>query len=76
MRQNNPGLSLGLYCALFGFSRQAYYKAHHQAEKTSIAHIVVLMLVAEFRDAIPMLGARKLLHLSHDFHEGVSTADY
>jgi len=63
MRQKAPGLSLGSYCALFGISRQAYYKAHLHAEKTSIAHVVILMLVAEFRNAVPMLGTRKLLHL-------------
>lgn len=51
------------FCALFGISRQAYYLAHHKAARTSIAHMIVLTLVSEFRSAIPMLGTRKLLFL-------------
>ncbi len=50
-------------CALFGISRQTYYLAHHKAARTSIAHMIVLSLVSEFRSAIPMLGTRKLLFL-------------
>lgn len=63
MRQKLPGNSLVEFCALFGVSRQAYYLAHHKAARTSIAHMVVLTLVGEFRAAIPMLGTRKLLFL-------------
>lgn len=50
-------------CALFGVSRQAYYLAHHKAARTSIAHMIVLALVSEFRAVMPMLGTRKLLYL-------------
>lgn len=63
MRQKRPEYTLVAICALFGVSRQAYYLAHHNAERTSIAHMVVLTLVGEFRAAVPMLGTRKLLHL-------------
>jgi putative transposase len=63
MRQKRPEYTLVDICALFGVSRQAYYLAHHKAARTSIAHMVVLTLVSEFRAAVPMLGTRKLLHL-------------
>ncbi|WPX24508.1 IS3 family transposase [Mucilaginibacter sp. 5C4] len=63
MRQKRPEYTLVAICALFGVSRQAYYLAHHKAARTSIAHMVVLTLVGEFRAAVPMLGTRKLLHM-------------
>jgi putative transposase len=63
MRQKRPEYALVDICALFGVSRQAYYLAHHKAARTSIAHMVVLTLVSEFRADVPMLGTRKLLHL-------------
>jgi len=63
MRQKLPGNTLVEFCALFGISRQAYYLSHHKAAQTSIAHMIILTLVSEFRSAIPMLGTRKLLFL-------------
>jgi len=63
MRQKRPEYTLVAICALFGVSRQAFYLAHHKAARTSIAHMVVLTLVGEFRAAVPMLGTRKLLHM-------------
>ena len=42
MRQKHPHVDLGELCALFGVSRQAYYEVLHHAEKTSIAHTIVL----------------------------------
>jgi putative transposase len=63
MRQKRPSCSLNSFCALFGISRQAYYQAHQQAAKTSIANIIVLKLVSEFRAMIPMIGTRKLLFM-------------
>lgn len=63
MRQKRPEYTLVAICALFGVSRQAYYLAHHKAARTSIAHMVVLTLVGEFRATVPMLGTRKLLHM-------------
>jgi len=63
MRQKRPDITLADFCALFGVTRQAYYLAHQQAARTSIAHMVVLSLVSEFRAQVPMLGTRKLLFL-------------
>jgi putative transposase len=63
MRQKLPGTTLVTFCALFGVTRQAYYDAHQHANETSIAHMIVLALVGEFRVLIPMLGTRKLLFM-------------
>jgi putative transposase len=63
MRQKLPGITLVTFCALFGVTRQAYYDAHQHANRTSIAHMVVLVLVGEFRALIPMIGTRKLLFM-------------
>ena len=60
MRQSHPNESLERLCALFGVTRQAYYEAQFYDNKTSIAHMIVLTLVKDLRDDIPMLGARKL----------------
>lgn len=48
-------------CALFGVTRQAFYDAQKQEQKTSIAHAIVLCLVKELRAIMPMLGTRKIL---------------
>lgn len=48
-------------CALFGMSRQAFYDAQKQEQKTSIAQMIVLCLVREIRSIMPMIGTRKLV---------------
>jgi len=63
MRLSHPTENLERLCALFGVTRQAYYEAQLQETKTSIAHMIVLTLVKELREDIPMLGTRKLLFL-------------
>ncbi|MDB5278237.1 MAG: family transposase [Ferruginibacter sp.] len=42
-------------------SRQAFYDAQKQEQKTSIAQMIVLCLVREIRSIMPMLGTRKLV---------------
>jgi transposase InsO family protein len=63
MRQSHPNESLARLCALFGVTRQAYYEGQLHENRTSIAHMIVLTLVKELRDGIPMLGTRKLLFM-------------
>lgn len=63
MRQKHPEESLGSLCELFGVTRQAYYDAAEHEKKTSIAHMLVLSLVREYRSDIPLIGTRKLLFL-------------
>jgi putative transposase len=63
MRRKHPEESLGSLCELFGVTRQAYYDAAEHEKKTSIAHMLVLSLVREYRSDIPLIGTRKLLFL-------------
>ena len=56
-----PTEGLGRLCTLFGVTRQAYYEADIQDRKTSIARMVVLSIVKELREDIPLIGTRKLL---------------
>ncbi|MES1223642.1 MAG: IS3 family transposase, partial [Bacteroidota bacterium] len=63
MRRSHPHESLARLCSLFGVTRQAYYEAELQERKTSIAHMIILTLVKEFRSEIPLLGTRKLLFM-------------
>lgn len=56
-------MSLGYLCSLFGNTRQAYYEAEVSNQKTSIAHMIILTLVKEFRTDMPLLGIRKLHYL-------------
>lgn len=63
MRQSHPKESLARLCSLFGVTRQAYYEAELSDSRTSIAHMIVLTLVKELREEIPMLGTRKLIFM-------------
>jgi hypothetical protein len=63
MRQKYPQIALKDVCRLFGVSRQAYYDAASQSQKISMANALVLEFVSDIRAKIPMIGARKLLHL-------------
>jgi len=60
MRQKHPGESLGSLCELFGVTRQAYYETAAHEKKTSIIHSLVLSLVSDYRNDIPLIGTRKL----------------
>ena len=65
MRLSHPTENLERLCAMFGVTRQAYYEAQLQETKTSIAHMIVLTLVKELREDIPMLNSmcKKTLYL-------------
>ncbi len=63
MRQVFPKVSLGRLCALFGVTRQAYYEAQINYRKSTIANVIVLGFVKEYRADIPLVGTRKLYHL-------------
>jgi putative transposase len=63
MRQSHPKESLKRLCALFGVTRQAFYDAQLQDNRTSIANMIVLTLVKDLRNEIPILGTRKLLFM-------------
>ncbi len=61
MKITFQNLSVGYICNLFGFSRQAYYKARADQASASIADMLVLTLVKQVREDIPGLGVRKIL---------------
>ncbi|MGF7231357.1 IS3 family transposase [Arachidicoccus sp.] len=63
LRQRHPEISLCFLCSLFDVSRQAYYEAQIISERTSVAHMLVLTLIHEWRDDMPLLGIRKLFYL-------------
>jgi transposase InsO family protein len=52
---------LGKLCGLFGVTRQAYYEAEKLDEKNSIADMIILTLVKEWRASMPLIGGRKLM---------------
>lgn len=56
-----PKQSLGALCRLFGVTRQAYYEAEKLDQKNSIADMVVLTMVKEWRSSMPLIGGRKLI---------------
>lgn len=63
MRQSHSNEGLVRLCTLFGISRQAFYEARVHENRTSIAHMIVLTLVKDLRNDIPMIGVRKLLFM-------------
>ena len=63
MRQSHSHMSLASLCSLFGVTRQAFYDAQQHDNKNSIANMIVLALVNEIRDDIPMIGTRKLFFM-------------
>ena len=56
-----PKQGFGNLCGLFGVSRQAYYEAERLEQKNSIAEAVVLVMVKECRESMPLIGGRKLI---------------
>jgi len=58
-----PNEGLGNHCALFGVTRQAYYESMEHFKKTSIAYMIVLTMIRETSDEMPILGARRTYFL-------------
>jgi putative transposase len=63
MRSKYPKESLREICELFGVCRQSFYDASARKEKISMENAIVIELVGELRQKIPMIGTRKLLFL-------------
>lgn len=61
MRQKYPHVSVGTLCRLFGKTRNAFYG--HQCRATALALLDGLVLVADIRATLPLLGTRKLQYL-------------
>jgi transposase InsO family protein len=52
-----------MFCALFGLSKQAYYKQIKQRQQQIIKHHQARALVLQLRRCMPRLGTRKLHYL-------------
>ena len=76
MKHYYPKAGLGELCRLFGFSRQAYYKATALKEQQAIKEALIVDLVREQRSIMPRIGALKLHYLlspdlqAHHIHIG------
>ena len=58
-----------MFCDLFGFSKQAYYK-HQTYKKASVPKVLALIeSVLTLRRQMPRLGVRKLYHLLQSEHQ-------
>ncbi len=52
-----------MFCAQFGFSKQAYFKQKHHHHKSGALAMDVRAKVLELRHLMPQIGTRKLHHL-------------
>ena len=66
MKCTYPPVAMRFWCALFGYSRQHYYKSQQQAYQRQAAAAIVLELVREYRQGLPRTGTRKLYHALKD----------
>jgi putative transposase len=55
-----------MFCKLFGYSKQAYYKQHNRNQDRSEKQIQAKALVLSVRRQMPRLGTRKLYYLLKD----------
>lgn len=54
---------MSTFCALFGLSKQAYYKQIKQKQQRAELSDQAVTLVLQLRRAMPRIGTRKLHHL-------------
>ena len=52
-----------MFCALFGLSKQAYYKQIRQRQRKANTRVQARASVLQLRRIMPRLGTRKLYHL-------------
>jgi putative transposase len=60
LKEKYPHLGLARLCALFGYSRQAYYQQSWALTEKSLEEQIILQLVSAIRSDQPRLGVRKL----------------
>ena len=56
MKEDYPRLSIESLCALFGKSRNAYYKGQRQKIKRANEQEMILLLVKSYRKEMPRIG--------------------
>jgi putative transposase len=59
--------SIQMLCSLLGYSRQAFYKFIHHAEKEALQHDLILQQVLTIRKTQKRIGTRKLLFMMEEF---------
>jgi putative transposase len=59
--------SISLFCSLFGYSRQAFYRFRKHAEREALQHDLILQKVLSIRKILKRVGTRKLLFMMQDF---------
>lgn len=67
LRREFPTVSVGTFCALFGLTRQAYYKAEKRASKRGLQEALVLQEVHKIKEEQPQLGTEKVYLLIKPF---------
>lgn len=60
LKEKYPHLGLARLCALFGYTRQAYYQQSWSQAEKSLEEQLILQLVSASRSEQPRLGVRKL----------------
>ena len=65
--EQSSGCSLSALCLLSGYSRQAYYKRHLQAENKPLKEELIIQQVLDCRRMQPRIGGRKLFLLITPF---------
>ena len=58
MSKRHPTVAVGLLCAVFDKSRQAWYKAVKAAEQTALEDTLLLSEVALIRADLPRCGSK------------------
>lgn len=59
--------SIQMLCSLLGYSRQAFYKFVHHAEKEALQHDLILQEVFNIRKTQKRIGTRKLVFMMECF---------
>ncbi|WP_420571918.1 IS3 family transposase [Kordia sp.] len=69
LKQQNPKISVGHLCGLFGKTRQAYYEVDKYKKRRSVEEVYVLEMVAIIRREQPKIGTVKLYRIMQDFFD-------
>jgi putative transposase len=68
MSKRHPMVAVGLLCAVFDKSRQAWYKAIKENEQTALEHRLLLNEIDNIREKLPRCGVEKLHYLLTQKH--------
>ena len=63
MKQDYSAIGIAVLCGLFGKTRHAYYDNQWRVADTGLQEDIVIQMVLEHRQSLPMLGTRKLYEI-------------